>query len=146
LRQHLDNISLQKLRRNKQLTAADLAALQRILNASGIDAAQLTSAVNANGGLGRFIRKLVGLEPGAVKEAFEKFLSDGSYSANQIRFINLIVDELTKNGTMEPARLFESPFMDIAPTGPDMIFAFPDVEVIVDTLNNFNHNMYPPAA
>ena len=146
LRQHLDNIALQKLRRNKQLTSADLAALQRILNASGVDAAQLTNAVNANGGLGRFIRKLVGLEPDAVKEAFEKFLSDGSYSANQIRFINLIVDELTKNGTMEPARLFESPFMDIAPTGPDMIFAFPDVEVIVDTLNDFNHNMYPPAA
>ena len=45
-------------------------------------------------------------------------------------------DELTKNGVMEPARLFETPYTDHAPTGPDYFFPDVDVEVIVDTLEH----------
>ena len=48
---------------------------------------------------------------------------DGSrFSADQIHFVNLIVDELTANGIMEPVRLFEPPYTDHAPTGPDYFF------------------------
>ena len=39
------------------------------------------------------------------------------FAAVQIRFIHLIVDELTANGVMEAARLYESPYTDHAPTG-----------------------------
>jgi type I restriction enzyme R subunit len=34
----------------------------------------------------------------------------------------LIVDELTKNGVMNEERLYQSPFIDIAPTGPEPLF------------------------
>ncbi|MCK0112187.1 hypothetical protein MWU75_08565 [Ornithinimicrobium sp. F0845] len=40
----------------------------------------------------------------------------------------------TATGVMEPGRLFESPYTDRAPTGPDMVFAESDVEVIVEIL------------
>jgi type I restriction enzyme R subunit len=33
---------------------------------------------------------------------------------------------------MEPRRLFESPFTDHAPTGPDYMYPDSDVQVIVD--------------
>lgn len=57
--------------------------------------------------------------------------------------MNLIVDELTKNGVMEPARLFESPYTDHAPTGPDYFFPDADVEVIVDTLVHIKRTALP---
>ena len=43
-------------------------------------------------------------------------------SADQIEFIDLIVSELTANGVMDAARLYESPFLDISPQGPEGLF------------------------
>ena len=54
--------------------------------------------------------------------------------AEQIRFINLIINELTANGVMEPARLYESPYTDHAPTGPESVFSESDVDSVVDIL------------
>lgn len=85
-------------------------------------------------GPGVFIRQLVGLDRSAVMEAFETYLDDTKFTVDQIRFVNLIVDELTHNGVMEPARLFEPPYTDHAPTGPDTIFPDADVDVLVRTL------------
>ena len=85
-------------------------------------------------GLGLFIRSLVGLDREAALEAFGTYLDGTKFTAEQIRFINLIVDELTANGVMEPARLYESPYTDHAPTGPKSVFAEADVDDIVDIL------------
>ena len=60
-----------------------------------------------------------------------------------MRFIGLIVDELTKNGVMEPARLFESPYTDHAPTGPDFVFPYAQVEVLVNTLHHIKQTAVP---
>jgi type I restriction enzyme R subunit len=34
----------------------------------------------------------------------------------------MIIEELTRTGVMEPSRLFESPYCDIAPTGIQSLF------------------------
>jgi type I restriction enzyme R subunit len=49
---------------------------------------------------------------GAATEAFEAFLDGTRYSVEQVRFVQLIIDELTRNGVMEPGRLYESPYTD----------------------------------
>lgn len=126
LREHLDNLALQRLRRNKQLTPDDLAELEGLLVASGGQQADLAWANTKTGGLGIFVRGLVGLDRAAVTEAFERYLDRTRFTADQVRFVNLIVDELTRNGVMEPQRLFESPYTDHAPTGPD--YVFPEAE------------------
>jgi type I restriction enzyme R subunit len=50
------------------------------------------------------------------------FLAAGTTTANQIAFINTIVDHLTIQGVMEPALLDEQPFASIAPMGPERLF------------------------
>ncbi|NLJ54442.1 MAG: DEAD/DEAH box helicase family protein [Intrasporangiaceae bacterium] len=143
LRQHEDHVALQRLRRNKQLTPEDLAALEQMLVDSGGEREAIDELAAERGGLGLFVRSLVGLDRAAAVEAFGQFLDGGAFSSDQIRFINLIVDELTATGVMEPGRLFESPFTDHAPTGPDYVFPDADVEAIVDTLHRIRRNAVP---
>jgi type I restriction enzyme R subunit len=145
LREHLDNLALQRLRRNKQITAADLTELEQMLIASGGQDTDITWATG-QGGLGVFVRHLVGLDRAAATEAFENYLDGSRFTADQIRFINLIVDELTKNGVMEPGRLFESPYTDHAPTGPDYVFPDTDVDAIVETLQHIKRTALPEGA
>jgi type I restriction enzyme R subunit len=89
---------------------------------------------------------MVGLDRAAATEAFENYLDGTRFSADQVRFVNLIVDELTRNGVMEPGRLFESPYTDHAPTGPDFYFPDADVEVIVETLHHIKRTAVPEEA
>jgi type I restriction enzyme R subunit len=92
-------------------------------------------AAAMSSGLGLFVRSLVGLDRHAAKEALAVFLSNKSLSANQIAFVNLIVDHLTQHGVMEPSRLYESPFTDLAPQGPDAIFSAPQVDELLAVLD-----------
>ncbi len=57
-----------------------------------------------------------------------------------MRFVSLIVDELTSNGVMEPARLYESPYTDHGHV--DVIFP-EDVDVIVDILRDVKQHALP---
>jgi type I restriction enzyme R subunit len=146
LRAHEDHVALQRLRRNKQLTPDDLTALEQMLLDSGAgERADIDQAAQQAHGLGLFIRSLVGLDHQAAVDAFSTYLDASRFSADQIRFINLIIDELTANGVMEPARLYESPYTDHAQHGPDTVFADADVDTIVAILNTVKTNAAPVA-
>ena len=147
LRQHQDHVALQRLRRNKQLTAADLHSLEEMLAASGAGkTTDIVWAAEHSGGLGLFIRSLVGLDKSAAVEAFGQFLDNGNATVDQIRFVNLIVDELTQTGAMEPSRLYESPYTDHAPTGPDYVFPDAQVDDIVSILRDVKAHAIPGGA
>jgi type I restriction enzyme, R subunit len=94
----------------------------------------LDKAKAVSAGLGLFIRSLVGLDREAAKLAFGEFLSGGTATANQITFVSLIIDHLTEHGQMAPELLYESPFTDVSPTGPDAIFTPLQVDRMVTTL------------
>jgi type I restriction enzyme R subunit len=141
LKEHEDHIALQKLRRNKQLTPEDLASLSQMLIASGGDqTVDLAWVEERAGALGPFIRSLVGLDRAAATGAFADYLDEAKFTVDQVRFVSLIVDELTANGIMEPARLFESPYTDHGHV--DVIFPN-DVEVIVDILRDVKAHAVP---
>ena len=94
----------------------------------------LAKAAQDAEGLGLFVRSLVGMDRGAAKEAFADFLADRTMTASQIEFVDLIIDHLTNQGVVNAARFYESPFTDIAPTGPQAIFTEADVEELVGIL------------
>ena len=61
--------------------------------------------------------------PISVQAAFSNFLSDRSLTADQIRFIEMIIDQLTSRGIMEASSLYEPPFSNLHSGGPDELFA-----------------------
>ena len=56
-------------------------------------------------------------------------------TADQIAFIEMIVEELTANGVMDKGRLYESPFFDISPRGPEGLFPAAKVDRLVQVLD-----------
>jgi type I restriction enzyme, R subunit len=135
LLQHLDHVAIAKLRLNRPLTASDLTALERLLAESGAAGPDDVRRAEAGAsGLGLFVRSLVGLDRSSAKDAFVAFVNGKTFSANQLEFINLVVDHLTEHGVMEPNRLYESPFTDLRPRGPDGLFNSDDVDALIRVL------------
>ncbi len=141
LLEHEDNLALQKLRRGKPLTATDLDQLQEMLVAAGVgDADLIEKAAMASNGLGTFIRSLVGLDRQAVRDAFSGFVADAASTPEQIEFIEMIVDHMTEKGVMDPQLLYESPFTDVAPSGPEQVFDLKRTDKLIAAINGFNQS------
>src|SRR5262249_55513869 len=67
LRQHENHIAIHRLRSNHPLTAIDLTELERMLVETGeFDRDKLDRAVTEAGGLGLYVRSLIGLDRDAV--------------------------------------------------------------------------------
>jgi len=62
------------------------------------------------------------------------FLTGWTATANQVEFVNTIVDYLTEHGVMDAARLYESPFTDVSPRGPEGVFSPSQVDHLVAVL------------
>jgi len=90
--------------------------------------------------LGKFIRSIIGLEVKAAQEAFSEFLQAGNLSADQMTFIQKIITYLTKNGTIEPSMLFESPFTDSNDKGLLGVFDDGDAHKVISIVESINEN------
>jgi type I restriction enzyme R subunit len=127
LRNHRDHIVIHRLRTNRPITATDLAGLEETLAEIGADDGPvlLRDLLEDSGApsLAHFIRRMVGMDRQAAKEAFSQFLSDRSLEPNQTRFVEMIIDQLTARGVMEPSALYEPPFSNLHSGGPDALFS-----------------------
>ena len=122
LEAHADHLALRKVRRAEQLTATDVAELERMFLAEGVGDEARLDAIRRDGGLGLFFRSLLGLDRQAAKAAFSGLVDLGSLSASQIQFIDMIVNHLTERGVIDPALLYESPFTDVSDQGLNGVF------------------------
>ena len=142
LRNHLDYLVIRRLRTNKPLTDTDLRGLETVLQEIGEDdGEQLLSGLLARSGapsLAHFVRSLVGMDRAAAQAAFSVFLQDRSLTPPQIRFIEMVIEQLTARGIMNAAALYEPPFSNLHAGGPDELFAGKEnvIEGIFDVLRS----------
>ena len=140
LRNHLDHIVIHRLRTNQPLTATDLQGLETTLAEIGEDDGQtlLTGllARSKEPSLAHFVRNMVGMDRAAAQSAFSGFLSDQSLTPPQIRFVEMVIDQLTARGVMEASALYEPPFSNLHAGGPEALFGGRQnvIEGIFDTL------------
>ena len=140
LKNHLDHIVIHRLRTNQPLTATDLLGLERTLAEIGEDdgEALLTGllARSEAPSLAHFVRNMAGMDRAAAQRAFSGFLSDQSLTPPQIRFVEMVIDQLTARGVMEASALYEPPFSNLYASGPEALFGGKEnvIDGIFDTL------------
>lgn len=134
IREHQDDLTIQRIKRNQPITKLDLEELDnKLFEASGIgDMDSYLKTIHPDKSLGVFIRELVGLDRGAAKEAFAEYLDETKFNSQQLRFVNTIIDYLTQNGVMSPAMLAKPPFSDIHFEG---VFGLFDDGAVMDLRN-----------
>jgi type I restriction enzyme, R subunit len=143
IREHQDFLVIGKLKRNVPLTESDLELLEQMLfSADEIESRDRFEEVYGHDiSLKLFIRKIVGLDRNAAKQAFARYIEGNNFNANQIRFVENIIDYLTQNGVMDPGLLYESPFIDIHSEGLDGVFNDDEAEEIVSIVRSFNETV-----
>lgn len=144
LSKHGDHVALGRLRSGRPLTTLDIEELERMLLEAGVGSAadievarkmQTAQVV----GFGVFLRSIVGLDRTAVQQHFADFISGGA-SADQIEFVGMVIEHLTTNGVVDPGLLYDSPFTDLNPDGPDGVFAESEANRFLTKLRVLNRS------
>jgi type I restriction enzyme R subunit len=143
LKEHENEIAINKLKFNKPLTKLDFQQLVEILkeNADIVGTKDKFKTLVGDLGLGEFIRKVIGLESSEIEQVFAQYLDKNTFNVNQIRFIEQIIAYLKINGTMlNLGSLFESPFIDMNSDSIYGVFSSNDVDNIVNLIRKINEN------
>jgi type I restriction enzyme R subunit len=136
LKVHEDDPVIHKLRWNEALSKEDLDALEKMMIEAGAGTPDDLNKVRSHGELGLFVRSIVGLDREAAKRAFDGFLAGKALTANQIQFINLVIEFLTQSGWMSASQLYDSPFTDFSPKGVEGVFSSDQVIQLVGILDD----------
>jgi type I restriction enzyme, R subunit len=143
LRKHESDLAIQKLRFNEPLNAEDLKALEVIFQNEGSAPEEIAAAVKEADGLGLFVRSILGMDRGAAKSALSHFLDGKTLTANQIQFLDLVVNHLAQRGWINPVLLFESPFTDFHQEGVLGLFDESSTAALLVALNAVRQNAVP---
>ncbi|MDO6732907.1 DEAD/DEAH box helicase family protein [Marinovum sp. 2_MG-2023] len=135
---HMDHITLQKIYRAEALTRTDVEELQKMLIEQGVSDTETLSALQEEEPLGVFLRRLIGLDRAAAKQAFSAFMSAQQLNPDQTEFIDMIIDHLTDSGIVEPRTFYESPFSDIDNLGIAGVFKKDHAAEIIRIVKSVN--------
>ena len=145
IRAQAANPVIHKLRCLFPLSAAELDALEVLLfEASAAESREVFEEVYGQGvNLADFIRSLVGLDRQAAEQVFAKYLNTQMFNAAQIRFVQNIVDMLTRKGSVPVPALFAPPFTNNNPKGLDGLFGASDADEIMTMVRAVNRGTLP---
>jgi len=141
IRRNKHHTIIQKLNTNLPITEKEIDTLEAILfDNDEIGSKQDYLYTFGDKPLGEFIRSIVGLDIKTANEVFADFLHAGDLKADQMTFVNSIITHLTKNGTIDKAMLFQSPFTDINDQGLLGVFDDAQATKIIQIVDRVNDN------
>lgn len=136
------NPTLRKIRRGEPVAGPDLNALVSLVLTQhpDVNLAWLTEFYpDTAGDLVLAIRTIVGLEPAVVAERFSEFFArHPQLSAKQQRFMALLQNHIAKFGVVTLDKLYEAPFTQVSPDGPDGVFDDAEVGELIAVIERFS--------
>ena len=143
IRKHKDHLVIHKLKTNKPITEMELDLLEELLfDGKIVGTKQDYLEHYGDKPLGEFIRSILGLDIAAAQEAFADFIQAGNLHADQLTFINQIIQYLTTNGTIDKSLLFEAPFTNLHDQSLFGIFDDVAVAQVIKLIDVVNHNAW----
>ncbi|WP_019644810.1 DEAD/DEAH box helicase family protein [Novispirillum itersonii] len=113
--------TLKKIRAGQKVSPTDLETLVSLVltRHPDVDLHTLTEFFHDRAApLDQLIRRIVGLDPQAVKAHFATFIQTyPALSASQTQFLQLLQNHIAQNGGIELARLADAPFTHLAEDG-----------------------------
>lgn len=141
VRENKHHIVINKLNRNLPVTPLEIKELEKILFDGGERGTyDQYKEVYDGEPLGKFIRSIVGLDINIAQEHFSEFLNAGNLNANQIKFIDTIIQFLNKNGVIDKSLLDQPPFDDAHEDGLFGLFGEDSTVRIIQLIDGINRN------
>lgn len=137
--QHEDTLAIYKLRNNKPLSQQDVKYLEHILW-NELGSKEQYEKDFGDTPITKLVRKIVGLDRKAAFEAFSTFLTKENLNLQQTKFVELIIDYVVKNGTLERQALQQDPFTTLG--GITVVFKdqLPKAKGVLDIVDMINRN------
>lgn len=132
--------TLQKIRRGETVSVEELHRLTSLVLTQNPDVHLdvLTEFYETAAPLDFIIRSIVGMDPAVVQGRFQAFVQQHpGLTAKQTRFLSLLQNHITQNGTIEVDRLYEDPFTSVDAGGLDGVFPDGQADELVAIVNTF---------
>lgn len=141
IRKNKSHLVIDKLYKNLPITEKELEVLEKFLLKEAIESKDRFIKEYGEQPLGKFVRKIIGLDIEVSNQLFADFISKGNLNANQITFIQKIISYLHKKGIIEKQLLTQSPFNEQHDQGVFGIFPKEDELInIIQIINTVNQN------
>ncbi|MRT17515.1 DUF4145 domain-containing protein [Vitellibacter sp. q18] len=141
IRENENHITISRIKNGETITKDELLALEKILFAGGIDKASIEKEMGGTFDLVSFIVSLIGLSSEKVDAAFANFINSYQLNSVQIEFLDTIKKFLTKDGKIDLAKLYDSPFKNFHSQGIDGIFDSQQADALIGILEAFNERI-----
>ena len=142
--------AIKKLREGEELNTDDMLDLEltlsRELQSSDIslDEENMLKAFGVKvGSLVDFLRHTFNIEripsyEDVVKKAFDAFILEHNYNANQSRFLRAVQSVFMQRRKLEPADLYEEPFTNFGNNAVEKLFTKHELEALMALVNKLN--------
>ena len=132
IRKNRHNLVIDKLYHNQSISKAEWQQLEEFLYTGALENEEKFKQEFDDLTLGRFVRKIVGVDQQVVNELFSDLIQDKQLTPNQITFVNKIIEYVSKNGYLDKQLLTKQPFNQLDDNG--IIGVFKDNEPIIRSL------------
>ena len=138
IRENKENITISRIRTGEQITQEELKSLESLLFSDNLKRDEVEQELGTTLDLVKFIIKLTGRSEESVDKAFAEFINDYQLNSVQIEFLDTIKLFLTKNGKINPEKLYDAPFKNYHSLGVDGVFNDKQADEIFDILEQFD--------
>lgn len=140
IKKNKNHLVIDKLYKNKPINSFEIQQLEQYLITEALGTKEEFIKEFGDQPLGTFIRSIIGLDQEAVQNHFTNFISEANLSANQIKFIDIVVRYLAKNGFLDSSDLMEPPFTELNDEGIIGLFDDNNVVKLIGLIKEINRN------